>query len=257
MVKKKQGQTQTIYNDYDRDQVLAYLKKQKAKKKKRRRRILFVMFIIGIIVAFFASDYSRLQSISVSGNNLVGKEEIIAASKIKLHQDITFFTDMKDVQTAIENTSLIKEAKVSKDLFGHVTIKVVEADPIAQCTIDNVLYVVDETGRVTKDETGTLVNYVQRCPKLNGFNYERFVEFSKQFAKIPTQIINQISDINYTPAPTDETHCDFIMDDGKILYVRYDKMAELLTTKTYYNDIEKYPEYKYFELSGRFVYRYN
>ena len=59
---------------------------------------------------------------------------------------------MDAAENAIKKTSLIKDAKVTKDLFGHVKIKVVEADPIGQCTIDNILYVVDETGRVTKDE---------------------------------------------------------------------------------------------------------
>ena len=87
----KRKQQQNIYNDYDRDQVLAYLKKQKAKKRKRRRRVIFVILVIGLIIAFFVSDYSRLQTITVSGNNRVSSEEIITASKIKLHQDYTFF----------------------------------------------------------------------------------------------------------------------------------------------------------------------
>ena len=86
----KRKQQQNIYNDYDRDQVLAYLKKQKAKKRKRRRRVIFVILVIGLIIAFFVSDYSRLQTITVSGNNRVSSEEIITASKIKLHQDYTF-----------------------------------------------------------------------------------------------------------------------------------------------------------------------
>ena len=78
----KRKQQQNIYNDYDRDQVLAYLKKQKAKKRKRRRRVIFVILVIGLIIAFFVSDYSRLQTITVSGNNRVSSEEIITASKI-------------------------------------------------------------------------------------------------------------------------------------------------------------------------------
>ena len=60
----KRKQQQNIYNDYDRDQVLAYLKKQKAKKRKRRRRVIFVILVIGLIIAFFVSDYSRLQTIT-------------------------------------------------------------------------------------------------------------------------------------------------------------------------------------------------
>ena len=93
---------------------------------------------------------------------------------------------MDAAENAIKKTSLIKDAKVTKDLFGHVKIK---RSPklirIGQCTIDNILYVVDETGRVTKDEAGVLTTYVQRCPKLNGFDYDRFAAFAKEFAKFP------------------------------------------------------------------------
>ena len=255
MAKKKQKQT--IYNDYDRDQVLAYLKKQKAKKRKRRRRLFLIILVIGLIIAFFVSDYSRLQSITVSGNNRVSKEEIIAASKIKLHQDYTFFSSMNDVETAVEKASLIKEATVTKNIFGQVKIKVVEADPIGQCTIDNILYVIDETGRVTKDETGVLATYVQRCPKLNNFDYERFAAFAKEFAKIPTAVINQISDINYAPENLDETRCEFVMDDGKILYLRYDDMATQLKGDNYALKMEELPNFKYYDFTGKYVYGHN
>ena len=61
----------TVYNDYDRDQVKAILKKRKAKRRKRRIKVLLIIFIIILIIAFFASDYSRLKSITVSGNNRV------------------------------------------------------------------------------------------------------------------------------------------------------------------------------------------
>lgn len=254
MAKRKQ---QTIYNDYDRDQVLAYLKKQKAKKRKRRRRVLFVILVIGLIIAFFISDFSRLQTITVSGNNRVSSEEIIVASKIKLHQDYTFFKNLDAAKDLIEKTSLIKEAKVTKDIFGHVKIKVVEADPIGQCIIDNVLYVVDETGRVTKDTAGTLIAYVQRCPKLNNFNFEQFSAFAKQFAKIPAQVINQISDINYAPENLDEKRCEFIMDDGKILYLRYDNMAEQLKGDNYALKMAEFPDYKYYDFVGKYVYVHN
>lgn len=253
----KRKKQQTIYNDYDQNQVRATLKKQKAKRRKKRRRIVFVFLIIGLIIAFFVSDLSRLKSITVIGNNRVSSEEIIKASKIKLHQDYTFFKDLDSTEELIAETSLIKEAKVTKNLFGHVKIKVVEADPIGQANIDNVLYVVDETGRVIKDETGALAMYVQRCPKINGFNYDNFVAFAKEFAKIPTQVVNQVSDINYAPERLDEQRCEFVMDDGKILYLRYDDMAVQLKGNNYSLKMSEFPDYKYYDFVGKYVYVHN
>lgn len=245
----------TVYNDYDRDQVKAILKKRKARRRKRRIRVLLIILIIIIIIAFFISDYSRLKSITVSGNNRVERQEIIDAAKINLHQDYIFFTNTNAIESRIKKVSLVKDVKVSKSLFGNITIKVVEADPIGQCMIDNILYVIDETGRIAKDDSGRLVNYVQRCPRLNNFDYERLEVFSKEFAKIPSQVINQVSDINYAPQNADETRCEFTMDDGKILYLRYDDMAEQLKGNYYALLMEKYPDDKYYDFLGKYVYR--
>lgn len=246
---------QTIYNDYDRNQVKAILKKRRARRRKRRLKILLFILIIILIIAFFVSDYSRLKSITVSGNNRVERQEIIDAAKIKLHQDYTFFTNTDTIVSRIKEVPLIKDVRVSKNLFGEISIKVVEADPIGQCIIDGVLYVIDETGRVTKDEDGKFVSYVQRCPRLNNFDYDRLEAFSKEFVKLPTQVINQVSDINYAPLSADETRCEFIMDDAKVLYLRYDDMADQLKGNYYALLMEKYPDDKYYDFLGKYVYR--
>lgn len=251
MAKKRR----TVYNDYDQNQVKAILKQRKIRRRKRIFKVLFVVLIISLIIAFFVSDYSRLKSITVSGNNRVEKQEIINAAKIKLREDYTFFTNTDDIAARIKKVSLVKDVRISKNLFGDVTIKVVEADPIGQCVIDDILYVIDETGRITRDETGRLVNYVQRCPRLNNFDYECLEVFSKEFAKIPPQVINQVSDINYVPKTADETRCEFIMDDGKILYLRYDDMANQLKGNYYAQLMEKYPDDKYYDFLGKHVYR--
>ena len=246
---------QTIYNDYDQNQVRAILKTKKRNRRKRRLKILLFIIVVILIVAFFTSDYSRLKTITVSGNNRVERQEIIEATKIKLHEDSTFFCDMDEVVKNVKKVSLIKEVRVTKNLFGDVKIKVVEADPIAQSTIDNVMYIVDETGRIVKDNQGKLAGYVQRCPILNNFDYKCLKEFSLEFVKIPSEVINQVSDINYAPLPTDETRCEFIMDDGKILYLRYDDMAEQLRGNCYSSLMEKYPDDKYYDFLGKYVYR--
>lgn len=254
MAKQKQ---RTNFENYGHKQVKAYYRKKQEEKKKKKRRILALGLIVVLIVAFFISDVSKIQTITVTGNEKVSTEEIIAASKIKVHQDFAFFTDLSDAKEAIENTSLIKSATVSKSFFGNVTIKVVEADPIGQTSINGVLYVVSQTGRVIKDETGSLVNFVQRCPQISGFDEKRLKEFSSEFAKLPTQVINQISDVHYAPENLVDTRCEFIMDDGKVLYVLYDDMASQLADNNYSLIMERFPDQKYYDFCGKYVYAYN
>mgnify|MGYP005796592739 FL=1 len=90
---------------------------------------------------------------------------------------------------------------------------------------------------------------------MNNFNEKVLKEFAKEYAKIPYSVISQISSINYAPQNADETRCEFIMDDGKILYLRYDQMADQLKGNYYALLMEKYPDDKYYDFLGKYVYR--
>ena len=46
-----------------------------------------------------------------------------------------------------------------------------------------------------------------------------------------------------------------VMDDGKILYLRYDQMADQLKGNYYALLMEKYPDDKYYDFLGKYVYR--
>ena len=72
MAKQKQ---RIIYNNYDHEQVKAYYRKKQEKKKKRKRRILALGLIVVLIVAFFISDFSKIQTITVTGNEKVSTED--------------------------------------------------------------------------------------------------------------------------------------------------------------------------------------
>ena len=71
----------------------------------------------------------------------------------------------KKIISNIKKLPFVKSVDVSKNLSGKISIKVVENDPIGQCTINNVLYLIDEKGKIAIDDQGRLISYVQRCPK--------------------------------------------------------------------------------------------
>lgn len=251
-MKKKQKE---MYDDYKRNPVRSILKEKKARRRKKRIKALLVIFVLVLIASFFASDYSRIKSINVTGNELVEEQEIIEASDVKIRQSFTFFIDDKKIISNIKKLPFVKNVDVSKNLLGKISIKVVENDPIGQCTINNVLYLIDEKGKIAIDDQGRLISYVQRCPKINNFDEKVLKEFAKEYAKIPHSVINQISSINYAPQNADTTRMEFIMDDGKILYLRYDQMANQLKGNYYALLMEKYPDDKYYDFLGKYVYR--
>ena len=189
-------------------------------------------------------------------NWLKNKRLLKEASDVKIRQSFTFFIDDKKIISNIKKLPFVKNVDVSKNLLREdFKFKVVENDPIGQCTINNVLYLIDEKGKIAIDDQGRLISYVQRCPKINNFDEKVLKEFAKEYAKIPHSVINQISSINYAPQNADTTRMEFIMDDGKILYLRYDQMANQLKGNYYALLMEKYPDDKYYDFLGKYVYR--
>ena len=72
---------------------------------------------------------------------MVEEQEIIEASDVKIRQSFTFFIDDKKIISNIKKLPFVKNVDVSKNL-SEVSIKVVENNPIGQCTINNVLYLI-------------------------------------------------------------------------------------------------------------------
>lgn len=246
-----------VYNEHDQNQVREMLLKQKRKKKKRRKVFMLLILLIVLIIAFFISDFSKIQTIKITGNNRISEQEILDMIPIKKHKTISLFANVSKAEDKIREVNYIKKVEVTKSIFGNVKIVIDENDPIAYSIIDNTTYIVDEEGIVSVDENNRLSNYVQRYPRINNFNTDLLKKFAVEFSKIPSQVQNEISDINYVPLENDESRCEFVMDDDKILYVRVEDMAKQLEKNNYTNLVKQYPNFKYYDFVGKYCYRSN
>ena len=80
-------------------------------------------------------------------------------------------------------------------------------------------------------------------------------EFAKEYVNIPEIVKNQTSDIIYDPQKADETRLKFIMDDGKILYLRIEDMADQLNNRyDYVANKEAFKNKCVFSFEGNYVY---
>lgn len=242
-----------VYNEHDQNQVREILKNRKLKRRKRRRKILLVILVVLFIVLFFTSDVSKIQSVTVKGNSRVATEEIMKVTPVKVHKTIHFFISMNSIEKKIESLPAIKNATATKDFFGNITITVEESKPIAYQIVDTKVFILDEKGKVVSNEVTANEEY-QKCPRLTGFDEDRIKEFAKEYAKIPSQVQNQISDIKYAPLSLDELRCEFLMDDGKILYLRIDDMAAQLSGDRYDTLMHDFPNDKYYDFVGKYCY---
>lgn len=246
--------SQYVYNEHDQNQVREILKQRKIKRRKRRRKILLLFVVVLFVVGFFISDFSKIQSITISGNQRISQEEILKLIPVKVHSSISLFTSSSAIEKSLEEMPAIKVATVNKDFFGNMKISVEETKPIAYQIVDTKIWILDEKGNMIINEANDVLSYVQRCPKLNGFDENRAREFAKEYYKIPSQVQNQISDIKYSPLPSDETRCEFLMDDGKILYLRIEDMAGQLAGDRYDAILREFPDAKHYSFEGKNCY---
>lgn len=242
------------YNEHDENQVTKLFKKKKKKKIKRKIKILCFLLLLILIVYYFLSDFSKVKSIEIIGNDDVSSSLIEETSTLN-NETIYLFINKKKVENHIKNLPLIKKANVSYDLFGHVTIEIEESKKVAYCTIQKTTYVLDELGKVVETEDENIKETLKSCPKLNGFLDLDFLKtFAKEYANVPELIKTQTSDIIYSPANADQSRIEFILDNGKKLIVRVDNMAKELSNFPYEAYMTIYENKCEFDFYGDNVY---
>lgn len=242
------------YNEHDVNQVKKILKNKKKRKLKRRIKIIFFLLVLIFIAGFMMSDLSKVKSIEIVGNDEVKSENII--NNISLNdQSVYFLVDKKKLTEEIKNIGMIKRASVSIDLIGNVTIEIEEAEKVAYCEIDKQIYIIDELGGVSETDDKDIIESLKSCPRLSNFTDLEFLKtFAKEYVKIPEIIKTQTSDIVHSPEKADETRLEFIMDNGKIIYVRVEDMVDQLNRFDYEASITKYKDSCIFNLEGNYLY---
>lgn len=242
------------YNEHDENQVKKILKAKKKRRLKRRIKVLLLLMFLALIGFYFMSDYSKVQSIEIVGTNEVDKETIL--NQISVNKNTYYlFVNKKKVAEEVKNVGMIKKASVACDLLGHMTIEIEEAEKVAYCEIGEKIYVIDEIGGVFETDDKEFIKTLQSCPRLSQFKDVKFLkEFAKAYVEIPELIKNQTSDIIYSPKKADESRLEFVMDNGKKLYLRVEEMVEQLKNFDYEANMTMYSDRCVFSFEGKNMY---
>lgn len=242
------------YNEHDVNQVHKIYKKNKKKKLKRRVKILLFLVAFTLIGWYFLSDYSKVQSIQVIGNEYVLKEDVL--NKISVNKNsFHVFVSTSQIEKEVRAMPMIKKASVTKDLFGHIKIELKEADKVAYCVIRKNTYVIDELGDIAQTNNKDLIRSLQSCPQITKFTNVKFLKtFAKEYVRIPELIKNETSDIVYEPKQADETRLKFVMNNGKILYLRVEDMVDQLSRFDYEANMTAHKDKNVFSFEGNHVY---
>lgn len=243
------------YNEHDENQVKKILKSKKKKRFKKRLKILCILLIFVLIGFYFMSDLSKVKSITVSGNTEIKTEDIIKQSSIS-QSSYYMFINKSQISQKIKDMGMIKKVDVGVDWLGNVVIEVEEAQKVAYCEIGKKTYVIDELGGVKETKDKVLIASLQSCPRFLEFKDLEFLkDFAKEYVQVQSLIRNQASDIVYAPQKADLTRVKFIMDNGKILYVRTEDMVRQLNSINYEAFMTQYKDACVFSFEGKYLYK--
>ena len=208
-------------------------------KRKKRRELVFIVTLFLIVIAVFSllfSNYLKLRTIEVEGNNQISKEEILEAGNINNNLRTWSIKDDEIQKNIQEKFEIFKTVSVQTTMPATIKVKVEEYNFIAQNKREDGSYeIIMENG---KTYTGKIRNNYN-LPILEKFNDDsiKLEEIYKNLNNLKEEVRLQISEI--------------INDEGDnvIIYMKDGQKVKALRVSfsdklNYYNQISKYIEDK-------------
>ena len=208
-------------------------------KRKKRRELVFIVTLFLIVIAVFSllfSNYLKLRTIEVEGNNQISKEEILEAGNINNNLRTWSIKDDEIKKNIQEKFEIFKTVSVQTTMPATIKVKVEEYNFIAQNKREDGSYeIIMENG---KTYTGKIRNNYN-LPILEKFNDDstKLEEIYKNLNNLKEEVRLQISEI--------------INDEGNniIIYMKDGQKVKALRASfsdklNYYNQISKYIEDK-------------
>lgn len=189
------------------------LKEQRRRKANRRLVLLLILFFTMIVVvAYSQSPLSHVKTITIKGNQIYSNQEIIKKSGVSNHTNI--WKVRKDtVASKVRQLSEINNVDVKTKWPNTILIQVKEHKRIAYLKKDTNYLPVMENGKILKDRKTEMIPV--NSPILFDFKEGAALdEMVKELENLPSEIVNSISEIHYTPKKTDKYHISLFMNDG-------------------------------------------
>ena len=202
-------------------------------KKRRRLRVKFILksllVICFVVFSFFYVQNIKIKNIYIKGNELTKDVEIIEKAGIKNYPKLYKINKSK-IKTSIKELPLIDDVKIKRNIFGKITIEVVESKVLFYYKY-NEKYITSSGNSIDDNNYfgyPTLINFVPDTiieKLITGLN------------KIDFDIIMMINEIEYSPYKSNE---GTMIDDSRFMLKMNDQNTVVIDTL----NIKKLNEYK-------------
>ena len=196
-------------------------KKKKKKKKiklKKKRFLVFIVLLLFICFFLYKLFNNNIKNIYISGNEFLTDQEIIDIAKLQNYPNsINNFSTL--IQKRLEKNQYILSAKVYKKGFiSKVYIEIKENYPLFYYQVEDKIVLYNGNKVSDKITVPTIINHIPNTI------YEEFI---KKIKKVDKNILNRISEIEYTPNDVDEERFFLLMNDGNYVYLTLNKFLSI------------------------------
>lgn len=212
--------------------------------KNQRNKVLFhrlglIMTFLGIPLIFliyYVSPLSKLQAISVSGNNIVSKQTVVDSTNLIIGGNIChqywhkndYLQDLKKAQPRV------KSAEIKFDGVNRFKLIMSEYKEIAVESKNGQYYPVIENGIVLKEK---VENPTKDLLILENFTDQKKIhELAQQYNQLSAELQQAISEIKYTPKNNNKNLVQLNMHDGNQVIVNISNLANQMQ---YYSSVAK------------------
>ena len=200
------------------------MKEKKKKRKLRLRGLILIILVICLIgsLAFYIIN-APVRKVLITGNNYLKDNYLTNYLNIN---ELIMRLNTKKLQKKLLELDLVKEAHISKNIFGTLKIKITE-DKILFYNYNKNKIIFGSGKEVDYNSTylgvPTLINYVPD---------EVYNELLKKMLKVNDETITKISEIEYSPSMIEDKVIDdkrflFRMNDGNKVYINTVNMEKI------------------------------
>ena len=192
---------------------------------KRLSLIISILLIPLLFLIYYVSPLSKLEGVSISGNEVVSKEEILKDTQLALNQHIwgQYWQRQSYIDHLKKEQPRIKSATIGFSNVNTFDLSVTEYKEIALILTDGKYSPVIEDGTVLDE---TVESPTKNLPILEGFtDPTKIKDLAIEYNKLSPELQKAISEIKYTPRNTNQNLIQLNMNDGNQVIVNITNLA--------------------------------
>lgn len=222
---------------------------KKVIKKKKLKIFNFLIFIVVVLlISFFIKILLnvRVRNIYISGNKYLNDDYII--KKASLYYYPKFITyNIFYYQDVLKKDPYIKDVSIRRGFFS-IKINIVEKRAVLFNGVSNEYSFNDNTKIKGSD---SVVKFV--LPRLLNFVPNNiYRELINSLSKVNDNILNKISDIEYSPNNIDKERFILYMNDGNLVYITLTKFNKISYYDNIYSQLDNHKGILYLDNGNHF-----